>query len=93
MGSGEALAQIVDLVPHNRALGVRFVSRDPRRRPTTDGAIVYLRAKGGIDGCIERATRAGGKVVLPKTGIGDPGYIAIVADTEGNHVGLHMERS
>ncbi len=67
--------------------------QDPRRRPTADGAIVYLRAKGGIDGCIERATRAGGQVVVPKTGIGEPGHIAIVADTEGNHVGLHMERS
>jgi predicted enzyme related to lactoylglutathione lyase len=32
-------------------------------------------------------------VLLPKTAIGAPGYIAIVADTEGNHVGLHMERS
>lgn len=64
----------------------------PQRRPTTLGTLVYLNAKGGIDGCLERATRAGGSVVLPKTGIGDPGFIAIVADTEGNHVGLHMER-
>jgi predicted enzyme related to lactoylglutathione lyase len=66
---------------------------DPRRRPSAQGSLVYLNAKGGIDGCLERATRAGGSVILPKTGIGDPGFIAIVADTEGNHVGLHMERA
>jgi predicted enzyme related to lactoylglutathione lyase len=66
--------------------------QNPHRRPASEGAIVYLNAKGGIDGCIERAMRAGGRVVLPKTGIGEPGFIAIVADTEGNHVGLHMER-
>jgi predicted enzyme related to lactoylglutathione lyase len=50
------------------------------------------RSQESFDGCIERATRAGGRVVLPKTDIGDPGFIAILADTEGNHVALHMER-
>ena len=65
---------------------------DPRRKPATDGTLVYLNAKKDIDGCLERATRAGGRVVLPKTDIGDPGYIAIVADTEGNHVALHMQK-
>ncbi len=66
--------------------------QDPTRKPTTDGTLVYLNAKKDLDGCVERAVRAGGRVVLPKTDIGDPGYIAIVADTEGNHVALHMER-
>jgi predicted enzyme related to lactoylglutathione lyase len=65
---------------------------DAKRKPSTDGTLVYLNAKKDIDGCIERATRSGGRVVLPKTDIGDPGFIAIVADTEGNHVALHMER-
>jgi predicted enzyme related to lactoylglutathione lyase len=65
---------------------------DPRRKPTADGTLVYLNAKKDLDGCLDRATRAGGRVVLPKTDIGDPGFIAIVADTEGNHVALHMEK-
>jgi predicted enzyme related to lactoylglutathione lyase len=65
---------------------------DAKRKPSTDGTLVYLNAKKDLDGCIERATRAGGRVVLPKTDIGAPGFIAIVADTEGNHVALHMER-
>jgi predicted enzyme related to lactoylglutathione lyase len=65
---------------------------DPRRKPTADGTLVYLNAKKDLDGCLGRATRAGGRVVLPKTDIGDPGYIAIVADTEGNQVALHMEK-
>jgi predicted enzyme related to lactoylglutathione lyase len=69
------------------------VIRDPRRRPAPDGSLVYLRAPGGVDRCLDRVEGAGGRVVLPKTDIGDPGFIAIVADTEGNHVGLHMERS
>jgi predicted enzyme related to lactoylglutathione lyase len=65
---------------------------DARRKPSPEGSLVYLNAKRDIDGCVARALRAGGRVVLPKTDIGNPGFIAIVADTEGNHVALHMER-
>jgi predicted enzyme related to lactoylglutathione lyase len=65
---------------------------DAKRKPSNEGTMVYLNAKKDLDGCIERASRAGGRVVLPKTDIGDPGFIAIIADTEGNHVALHMER-
>jgi len=68
------------------------LTSDKRTKPSLEGTLVYLNAKKDIDGCIERATRAGGRIVLPKTDIGDPGFIAIVADTEGNRVALHMER-
>ena len=32
---------------------------------------------------------AGGTVAVPKMGIGEHGFIAIVIDTEGNTIGLH----
>jgi hypothetical protein len=63
--------------------------RDERNRPAATGTRVYLDARGDLDGALERAARAGGKVVLPKTDIGGPGFIALVVDTEGNTVGLH----
>jgi predicted enzyme related to lactoylglutathione lyase len=66
--------------------------QDPKRRPTAEGTVVYLNAGKDLDGCLDRVARAGGRVVLPKTDIGDPGYIAIFADLEGNTVGLHAER-
>ncbi len=66
---------------------------DGRRKPSADGAIVYLNADGKLDACIARVERAGGKIALPKTDIGAPGFIAIVVDTEGNAVGLHTERT
>jgi len=53
---------------------------------------VYLNASGKLDACLERVVPAGGAVVMPKTDIGDPGFIAVVRDTEGNLVGLHSER-
>jgi len=37
-----------------------------------------------------RVESAGGKVILPKTGIGENrGFIALFIDTEGNKVGFH----
>jgi uncharacterized protein len=36
-----------------------------------------------------KAARAGGKVVKPKSSIGQYGYISLVFDTEGNMIGLH----
>lgn len=64
---------------------------DKRRKPVADGALVYLNARD-LDGSLARIERAGGSVVLPKTDIGDPGFIALVRDTEGNVVGLHAPR-
>lgn len=67
--------------------------KDARRKPTSDGALVYLNANGTLDACIARIEKAGGKVLLPKTDIGEPGHIAVLLDTEGNAVGLHSERA
>lgn len=63
------------------------------RKPSADGALVYVNCNGTLDASLARVAKAGGKVVMPKTDIGPPGFIAIVADTEGNAVGLHSERS
>ena len=56
------------------------------------GALVYLNANGKLDAVLGRIRKAGGEVVLPKTDIGAPGFIATIKDTEGNVVGLHSER-
>ncbi len=64
---------------------------DPKHQASDTATIVYLDAPD-LDACVERAAKAGGKVALPKTDIGDPGFIAIVVDTEGNRVGLHTHR-
>jgi len=65
---------------------------DPKRTPGGSGARVYLSATGKLDACLERVAAAGGNVVMPKTDIGEPGFIALVRDTEGNVIGLHSER-
>lgn len=57
--------------------------------PATTGSVVYLHA-GDLDACLARAKEAGGTIAMPKTSLGPIGFIAMVDDTEGNRVGLHM---
>jgi predicted enzyme related to lactoylglutathione lyase len=60
--------------------------------PSAAGSRIYLDTRGELDACLARVAGAGGTIVMPKTDIGDPGFIAIVKDTEGNAVGLHQPR-
>lgn len=62
-------------------------------KPGGGGTLVYLNCNGTLDGVVARVEKAGGKLVMPKTDIGPPGFIAVMQDTEGNTVGLHAERS
>lgn len=63
------------------------------RKPSADGALIYVNCTGELEEVLGRVAKAGGKVVMPKTDIGPPGFIAIISDTEGNAVGLHSERT
>lgn len=67
--------------------------KGPKLSPSADGAVVYLDTAGALDACLARVPAAGGAVLMPRTDIGAPGYIALIRDTEGNRVGLHMARS
>jgi predicted enzyme related to lactoylglutathione lyase len=58
-------------------------------QPSANGTIVYLYAGQDLAAPLDRAVHLGGKVVLPKTSIGEHGYIALLKDSEGNTVGLH----
>lgn len=54
----------------------------------TGGTIVYFKSD---DANIEakQIENAGGKIVVPKTALGDYGFMVIFTDTEGNTVGIH----
>lgn len=58
-------------------------------QPSAGGTIVYLFTGNDLAPALSRATSLGGKVVLPKTSIGEHGHIALFKDSEGNTVGLH----
>lgn len=60
-------------------------------KPSTDGTIVYFSCE---DVATEagRVEAAGGKVIIPKTDIGEFGFFAQAIDTEGNRIGLHSSQ-
>lgn len=60
-----------------------------KHAPSADGVRVYL-VVSDLDGALERTKKAGGEVVIPRTSIGEHGFIAQVRDSEGNVIGLHL---
>lgn len=56
-------------------------------RPTQDGAILYFDVPD-IDVVIARATARGGAVLYPRKDIGEAGFVAEIADSEGNRIAL-----
>lgn len=68
--------------------GGAVISR-ANHKPSMDGSLTYLNTDGKMTAILSRIEKAGGKVLLPRTSIGDPGYIALFVDSEGNKVGLH----
>jgi predicted enzyme related to lactoylglutathione lyase len=66
---------------------------DDHRKPSLGGTLVYLDAAGKLDACVERVRGAGGTLLMPKTAIGEYGFIAVLGDTEGNSVALHSPRA
>ena len=57
--------------------------------PTADGVTVYLNGGKDLSLPLSRVETYGGKVLMPKTDIGENGYMAQFLDTEGNKIALH----
>ena len=58
--------------------------------PSATGTMVFLNGGDDLQVMLDRVEGAGGRILAPKTTIDDEtGYFAVIADTEGNTVGLH----
>jgi hypothetical protein len=57
--------------------------------PSDKGTVVYLNGGDDLSVSLSRVEQAGGKIILPKTSIGENGFMAHFLDTEGNRVALH----
>jgi len=86
--NGQAMAVFMAEDP---AVGGALV-HSSMRKPNSDGTVVYLNVSGKLDEVLGRVPAAGGTVIMPRTDIGEPGFIALIRDTEGNTVGLHSPR-
>ena len=57
--------------------------------PSNKGIVPYLNAGEDLSVPLSKVEKAGGKIVMPKTSIGQNGFMAHFIDTEGNRVALH----
>ncbi len=61
----------------------------PGYEPSDKGTLAYLNGGEDLSAILGRVEGAGGKILLPKTPIGENGFMAHFLDCEGNKVGLH----
>ncbi len=57
--------------------------------PSDKGTMVYLNGGEDLSVPLARVEPAGGKIIMPKTSIGNNGFMARFQDTEGNIVAFH----
>lgn len=76
------------MFPHNGGVGGGLVAGE-NYVPSTEGSLVYLNAAPDLNVVLGRVKAAGGRVIQPKTDIGENGFFAIFLDSEGNRVALH----
>ena len=60
-------------------------------KPTKDGVIVYFKTLD-IESTLELAVKNNGRVLYPKTSIGELGFVAEFEDSEGNRIALHQTK-
>lgn len=64
------------------------VTGDSTIKPGSNGLRVYLSVD--IDRFLGKVEEAGGKILTPRSSMGEYGDWALIEDSEGNHVGLHQ---
>lgn len=60
--------------------------------PANTGSLIYLNGGEELGVLLAKVEQAGGKIIIPKTGIGPNGFMAYFEDCEGNKVGLHSKK-
>ncbi len=70
------------------AIGGSIIS-GPGYEPSDKGALIYLNGGDDLSTPLARVEKAGGKVIVPKTAIGEHGFMAQFVDPEGNRVAFH----
>lgn len=60
-------------------------------KPSSDGTVIYFSCED-VSKELRLVEKEGGKILLPKTDIGEFGFFAQIIDTEGNRIGLHSNK-
>ena len=65
------------------------IAQSEGHKPSMEGTVVYLNANPDMAPVLDKVEAAGGKILMPKTPIGENGFMAMICDTEGNSIGIH----
>jgi len=57
-------------------------------KPSHEGLLVYFSVPS-VEEYLPKVEALGGKILMPKTSIGQHGFIGWIQDTEGNRVAIH----
>ena len=88
----EAMGMKTSFFPHTaETQSGSCLMQGPHYEPTSKGAIIYLNGGKDLQIALDRVEEAGGKIVLPKTSLGQNGFMAHFLDTEGNKMGLYSK--
>ncbi|MEN8768826.1 MAG: VOC family protein [Candidatus Arcticimaribacter sp.] len=88
----EAMGMKTSFFPHtDPAQSGACLMQGPNYQPSDKGTIVYLNGGKDLQAALDRVEAAGGKIALPKTSIGQNGFMAHFLDTEGNKMGLYSK--
>ncbi|MEZ4805088.1 MAG: VOC family protein [Bacteroidia bacterium] len=58
-------------------------------KPSSNGTLIYLNGGEDLSNMLSLAEANGGEVIVPKTSIGENGFMAQFKDTEGNRIAIH----
>ena len=64
----------------------------PGYEPSQKGSLVYLNGGEDLSIPLSRVEKAGGKVTVPKTAIGQHGFMGQFLDPDGNRVAFHSRQ-
>lgn len=76
-------------IPGADGMPVGALVQTAHNQPSGTGPLIYLGNGGDLATVLDKVADAGGQVLVPKTDIGQYGYMAQFADTEGNRIALH----
>jgi len=65
--------------------------KSEQNNPSNEGTIIYFECEN-LAAEESRVNENGGQVIMPKTSIGEFGFIAQFIDTEGNRIGIHSNQ-
>ena len=86
------MGSVMAFLPADMEQGVGgSIISGPGYEPSQQGALIYLNGGDDLSIPLSRVEAAGGTITVPKTSLGQFGFMAQFIDPEGNRVAFHSD--